>query len=315
MNFRKNISNKINFNNNINFSVIIGSSPSKNARSPKIWNSLYKKLKIKSLMYPCDVEEEKFKKLIFSLKKNPNFLGGAITEPYKVEILKYSVAADENINIIGSSNLIKKKKKLLAFNTDFLAILKQLKIIKKKKIIRSIVILGCGGVGRSVVVAVNKLFKKEKKFVYIRNKNNIKSFIKKVKTKNLEFIKFNKLSDCSNVDLLINTTSIGFPKSVSLSDFKVNYQFYSPIGFSYVEKNIKKFKNHTNKLIEINKKKMKIFFNQNPNIIIFDLIYNQQNLLKKYALKNKINYIDGSLVNRSQAVFAFNEVNEVNYKD
>ena len=47
--------NKIIFKNYYKKCFIIGSSPSKNARSPKLWNYVYKKLNMKREMYPVDL--------------------------------------------------------------------------------------------------------------------------------------------------------------------------------------------------------------------------------------------------------------------
>ena len=51
--------NKIIFKNYYKKCFIIGSSPSKNARSPKLWNYVYKKLNMKREMYPVDLEKKK----------------------------------------------------------------------------------------------------------------------------------------------------------------------------------------------------------------------------------------------------------------
>ena len=58
MNFLNLIENKINLNINEKFALILGSTPSKGARSPKLWNRAYKKLGKKTKMYPADVREK-----------------------------------------------------------------------------------------------------------------------------------------------------------------------------------------------------------------------------------------------------------------
>ena len=40
-------------------------------------------------MFPADVRKKNLKKLVLSLRNNPNFLGSAITMPYKTAIIKY----------------------------------------------------------------------------------------------------------------------------------------------------------------------------------------------------------------------------------
>ena len=47
-----------------NYTLIIGKSPSKGARSPTLWNKVFKKKKIDCEMFPLDVSNSKI------LKKN-----------------------------------------------------------------------------------------------------------------------------------------------------------------------------------------------------------------------------------------------------
>ena len=54
------LNNNINLKKNNLYALIIGSNPSKGARSPKLWNKAYKKFKIKIAMYPLDVEKKKY---------------------------------------------------------------------------------------------------------------------------------------------------------------------------------------------------------------------------------------------------------------
>ena len=59
--------------NNQKYSLIIGLTPSQGARSPKIWNKVYKKIKSTSAGYPADVELKDLKNLLRYLKKDKNF--------------------------------------------------------------------------------------------------------------------------------------------------------------------------------------------------------------------------------------------------
>ena len=67
------ITNKITFPKNTHYAAIIGTSPSKSARSPKLWNKVYKKLKSKTKMIPLDVKKKELKKLMRVLKKDKNY--------------------------------------------------------------------------------------------------------------------------------------------------------------------------------------------------------------------------------------------------
>jgi shikimate dehydrogenase len=92
------------------YALIIGSNPSDGARSPKLWNKVYKKKKIKRKMYPADVKLKNLKNIIKYLKKDKKFIGGSVTVPYKEKINKYLDVVDTTSKKNNSVNNILKKK-------------------------------------------------------------------------------------------------------------------------------------------------------------------------------------------------------------
>ena len=104
------IENKINLGINQKFVSIIGSNPSKGARSPVLWNKAFSKFKINTKMIPLDVKNKNVSRLIRSLRKNENFYASAVTIPHKEKIIKYLDEIDQSALEIGSVNLIVKKK-------------------------------------------------------------------------------------------------------------------------------------------------------------------------------------------------------------
>ena len=62
------LNNKIDLKNKTNFALIIGLSPSKGARSPKLWNKAYKFFNRNSKMYPADMNNNNLSKLCKYLK-------------------------------------------------------------------------------------------------------------------------------------------------------------------------------------------------------------------------------------------------------
>ena len=67
------ISNNFLNEENNKYTLIIGETPSKGARSPKLWNKAYKKLNIEIKMFPADVKKEKLRYLINYLRTD-NYL-------------------------------------------------------------------------------------------------------------------------------------------------------------------------------------------------------------------------------------------------
>ena len=56
-----------------NFSVIIGSNPSQGARSPLLWNKVYKEEKNNTLMLPLDISDDRLPDLITFLQENKKY--------------------------------------------------------------------------------------------------------------------------------------------------------------------------------------------------------------------------------------------------
>ena len=75
--------NEFSLNDNEKFTAIIGLNPSTGARSPVLWNSVFKKYYNNLKMIPLDVEEKNTYELLKILEDNINFLGGAVSAPYK----------------------------------------------------------------------------------------------------------------------------------------------------------------------------------------------------------------------------------------
>ena len=55
------------------FTAIIGSNPSKNARSPILWNKAFNKFNKECKMLPLDINEKKLISLLDQLNINQNF--------------------------------------------------------------------------------------------------------------------------------------------------------------------------------------------------------------------------------------------------
>ena len=97
------ITNKISLQDLTEFSFIIGANPSKGARSPVLWNKVYKAQGRRTRMLPLDVEEANLEKLIMVLQKELTCLGGAVAVPYKEKLFAIlSHNCNETIRKIGA---------------------------------------------------------------------------------------------------------------------------------------------------------------------------------------------------------------------
>ncbi len=254
------------------YAAIIGLNPSKGARSPDLWNSVFSHYGHNIKMVPIDVKKNDLKSLFMKLQNDKYFIGGAIAEPYKKEIkllLKSNVSKE--VKKIGAVNCIfrDKNKKLFGINTDgeasLLSFEKKFGKIKDKKI----VLFGLGGAGIAVATYFSNL-KNSKLICITRKKSDIK-FCKKIKAKWVHLKFTNKY--IINADILINCTNLG-------SNLKKNNMI--------VKKDL---------LGKLSK-----------NTVIYDIIYNpRKTLLINESKKLNLSTLNGLDMNLYQAVIAYNK--------
>ncbi len=273
--FIKNKNLKLSINEK--FVGIIGANPSKNARSPKLWNKAYKKFKMKIAMYPLDVEKKNIVKLIKILNKNKNFQGGSITIPFKEKIFKIlkNNATREAKKIAAVNCMYRDKRGLLRItNTDGEASLTSFKKKFKNNRIKNILVLGCGGVGKAVSTYFSQIKNLDKITIVTRNTID-KKFAKKIKAiwfdrKNLKNLKL-------DYDLIINCTSLGFDRKKNKIPLPVFYLSKIP-----------------------------------KSTIIYDVIYKPlKTSLIKISEQKGLKTINGLSMNLDQAAIAFSYVNKI----
>ena len=114
------LENKINIPEEKFFCSIIGSNPSKGARSPLLWNTTFEKMGLDIKMIPFDCNENHIKKLLQALEKNDFYIGGAIAAPFKEHVFNWlGENITEKSRKIGAVNCIfKENNKLIGTNTD-----------------------------------------------------------------------------------------------------------------------------------------------------------------------------------------------------
>ncbi|MCG8571804.1 MAG: hypothetical protein MJB14_16835, partial [Spirochaetes bacterium] len=148
--------NALDLNSTKYYASILGESPSKGARSPKLWNRAFSKLNIDAIMHPMDVKSSNLENVVKELKKDQNFIGGAITMPYKIDIIPYLDKTEPLAEKTGAVNCIYRKKgQLIGTNTDGAGAIwsieqHYLKSLKNK----TVLLLGTGGAGFAVATYI-----------------------------------------------------------------------------------------------------------------------------------------------------------------
>ena len=260
------------------YSSIIGLSPSKGARSPKLWNLAFKKYGIKNEMLPFDVKKDNLFKLLNFLNKDRNFIGGCVTVPYKEKVFKWlGNNITKTSKKIGAVNCLfrDKKGRLIGTNTDGEAALKSFENKFGRVNNKNVLLLGPGGAGKAVASYFSKALNKNKKLIILGRSLNSKKFSKKIGAKWKSFKHLSKIN-FNEINVIINCTSI---------------------GFSVKKKHSPMTEGHLNKLPK--------------NAKVFDIIYQpKKTKLIKIAQKRKIKTINGLEMNLIQAVLAFGYTNK-----
>jgi shikimate 5-dehydrogenase len=245
--------------------------PLKNPRSIILWKKFFKKKRLKNFsMEPKLVKPKNLKKTITEFIFDNNFFATAITMPLKNLSAKYVTYEDKLSEISGSINLIiRKKKKLIGYNTDVKAALKCIAKINK----RSIMIFGLGGTGKPIAKVIGKKFEKSK-IICISSKKHKDLH----KINNIEVKKKIYKDDLKNLTLFINCSPLG-------SKLKKTLLNQSPIS--------------DHQLKQINKKAVVFDIVYQPN----------NTILRRLCKKNKIEYFNGLEMNTLQANIALRIIN------
>jgi len=136
---------------------IVGSNPSKGARSPKLWNAAFSALGLDGAMFPLDVTPDKLGELLSLLDTDKRVVGVAVAAPYKPD---FATLLGERLTAAakrcGSINLMSRDAggRLHGSNTDGNGAVESLREACPSFAELQILVLGCGGTGRAVIATL-----------------------------------------------------------------------------------------------------------------------------------------------------------------
>tara|TARA_B100000989_G_scaffold127955_1_gene95007 strand:+ start:749 stop:1507 length:759 start_codon:yes stop_codon:yes gene_type:complete len=243
------------------FYFSVSNNPSK--RGSEFYNKLFLKKKKNCIYLPLQIKTIlDFKKFIKFLKSDIIKVGGiSVSMPLKSIAQKYANVNHHSSLITKNANtLIFKKKKILAYNTDYLA---AKKILSKRKF-DNFIILGAGSLASSFINLLNG----KKIFLFNRTKKNIKKII--LNYKNIFELNRKNSLGLKNVCIINATPKNDYKKLLMLVDFnQTKYICDCIIDNRSILKNISK--------------KYSIKYNDGNFFYI-----NQRNFQKKIYLNEKI---------------------------
>ena len=206
--------------------LVIG-NPITHSQSPELHNYWIKENGINGIYDKEKLNEENLKELFLKIK-NKEINGANITVPFKRNVIAYldqlSLEAEKTQSV---NTVYLKKDKITGHNTDIDGFELAIKDVNYDVEGKRVLILGAGGVVPSIIFALYKM-----KVLSVTISNRTKS-----KAENLKSL-FNELEivdwgEASNVDMIINATSIGLKKedklNLDFSKFQSSEFFYDVI--------------------------------------------------------------------------------------
>jgi shikimate dehydrogenase len=204
---------------------LIGKPVSKSL-SPIIHNNVFKELKEEKAYLAFPIEKENLKTTINGFK-SMDIQGFNVTIPYKKEIIHYLDDLSKEAKIIGAVNTVKNENgKLIGYNTDGSGFIKTFYDNEIEVKSKNILLLGSGGAAYGIAMSlveekVNKIYISNRNLdnaKVLQNKINLvdKNILTKVGSLSLDNI------DKKEIDIIINTTSIGMYPMEKVSPIELN---------------------------------------------------------------------------------------------
>lgn len=188
---------------------VIG-NPVEHSLSPQMHNAAYAALGLNFIYLAFTVRD--VSKGLSGLKEL-GVKGISVTIPHKQDVMKYLDEIDETAKKIGAVNtIVNKSGKLFGTNTDWIGAVKALE--EKTRITgKTVAVLGAGGAARAVIYGL----KQNEAIVHVFNRTleNAETLKKEFNLAGAHFL--GDLNLISEMDIIINTTSVGMAPDVDAS--------------------------------------------------------------------------------------------------
>ena len=187
-------------------------------------NYWFKKYKLNADYQLLQIKEKEISEVIEKIKKK-EIKGVNVTLPYKRAVIPFLSKTVNDASETHSVNTIMlNNESVVGENTDVFgfqaAYLKSFSIEEKKN--KKVLILGAGGVAPSIILA---LLKSNISLITLSNRTFEKSLFLQKKFKNINVIKWEKISsELPNFDILINATSLGLDSGENFNSNFTNFK-------------------------------------------------------------------------------------------
>ena len=302
------------------YAAILGSAPSKGARSPTLWNRAFAALGIPALMHPMDVSHENLPVLVDALRRDPRFLGGAVAVPYKQDIIQCLDDLEEEASTIGAVNsLYRVDRQVVGANSDGAAALMSIQGLLSPDVLLGAraIVLGLGGAGRAVsTYLARSLGERGTLFLANRTPGRIAEIAHQLGA----LCHVEPLTEwpvkgevLAGADLLVNCTAIGSELVCAVDGMSYSLLGYSPLGqiegirpVTMGNGAYERFSRENHESIIANLEQTWQALLSVRSLRVYDIVYQPaQTLLLTLARTRGLRYLGGDVMNLDQAVLAF----------
>ena len=204
------VDNALSYPDERDFAAILGTSPSRGARSPVLWNAAFEAHDLDARMLPFDVTAARLNALLDELDANPHFLGGAVTMPHKESVARW---LGERVTIearaIGAVNCLYRGShgRLEGTNTDGEGALRSFESRFGALRDKTVVLLGAGGAGKAVAAFFCGAVGSRGRAMISSRSRAAQAVAARLRAESLEWSDIH--GALAEADVLVNCTSVG----------------------------------------------------------------------------------------------------------
>ena len=220
----RNLSNRLDLSDIADRSLagVIGDSPSRYSKSPRLWNAAFQHLGLNATYLPFDVEADRLDDLLHALRGYERFLGVNVTVPHKVAVMNSLDSIDYGAQRIQAVNTIVRTPdgKLMGYNTDGEGFVDS--VLKRQPDrpaafasslkAMNVLLIGAGGSARAVAFHLSDEMAGGKLLICNRTREHAASLAREIQKTGKDALAISE-EDLSvwapNVGLIVNSTTKG----------------------------------------------------------------------------------------------------------
>ena len=189
--------------------------PASHVRAPSIFNALFSEQNIDHAMIPIDVAPDALANVIEGLRGTENFIGAAVTIPHKMPLAAMCTRLGLAAQVTGAVNAVRfdADRRLIGDNFDGFGFIAGLEGEGHSLFGKRILLVGAGGAGRAIAVALAQHKTAPIEALHITNRNLARAEeLADIIRRSSGFSSVEAApsdADRSTFDIIINATSLG----------------------------------------------------------------------------------------------------------